>query len=218
MLTEITHSVMDGLRFLLLEQSYLTGCMCVWFSILWIVLAPVFRLLVPCLCPTLVVRCWLGFTVAVCLFRIWEGVLRCLIWVGGSLIADTESLIDQLEIYSDVYWRVDRPVEFGVSLGHDLRVQMMRESGFDPFRGVFLLRLYGGVLDVFAGDWREPVEDERVMEWMVEPMVNRIPDLEPDVLSRVVLAAMPALDGRLYGEMVRGVDSKIAVRLGVLPN
>ena len=139
-------------------------------------------------------------------------------WFVGSLIAETESLIERLEIYSDVYWGVGIPVEFGVSLGHDLRVQMMMESGFDPFRGVFLLRLYGGVLDACVGDWREVVADVRVMERMVEPVVNRIPDVEPDVLSGVVSAAMAVLDGRLYSETIRGVDSSIAVRLGAALN
>ena len=57
-------------------------------------------------------------------------------------IAETESYIDQYDVFKDVIFDADSgEVNFGTGRGRDLRVQVYEAEDLDPVRVVFLLRL-----------------------------------------------------------------------------
>ena len=102
-------------------------------------------------------------------FRITENGRRFL----GSQIAETESYIDRYDLFKDVaYDEEGDMVEFGSGRGDDLRVQIYINEGLDPFRTVFLLRLYDGSLDEFTGTWQARIYDESFYNEILEPVMD----------------------------------------------
>ena len=92
----------------------------------------------------------------------------------GSLLAETESYVEQFDHYQDTLADPDRDtVEFGTGRGVDLRVEAFLAEGLDPVRTVFLLRLYDGTLDARLRDWVDVMESEEFFEGVLEPAVNR---------------------------------------------
>ena len=92
----------------------------------------------------------------------------------ASLLAETESYIDQYDHYQDALAEPGGDlVEFGTGRGVDLRVEAFLAEGLDPVRTVFLLRLYDGTLDSRLRDWAEAIETGELFEGLLEPVVNR---------------------------------------------
>ena len=92
----------------------------------------------------------------------------------ASLLAETESYIDQYDHYQDALADpAGELVEFGTGRGVDLRVEAFLAEGLDPIRTVFLLRLYDGTLDSRLRDWAEAIETDDLFEGLLEPVVNR---------------------------------------------
>ena len=133
---------------------------------------------------------------------------RCVVWdqdgraqlgptgreLVTSLLAETERLIAEFDIYQDVLWRPDtQTTEFGTGRGGDLRVAVMVAHELDPLRAVFLLRLYDGSLDTRAATWREAA-DPAVLEWLLAPVVDRqLPEPDPRILADIINDGLDAL-------------------------
>lgn len=120
--------------------------------------------------------------------------------VGRDVIAanltETERLIDDFDRYSDVRWnRATEEAEFGTGRGADLRVPVMREYEADPLRSVFLLRLYDGSLDQWAGDWRTAISRD-TLEALLDPVVNRDMPEPPLAILSAIIADGEDLPGR----------------------
>ena len=92
----------------------------------------------------------------------------------GRLLSETEANIDLYDHFKDVYFDDEaEDVCFGRGRGVDLRAQVYKTEGMDPIRTVFLLRLYDGSLDAFAGRWTGLIDDESFFDEVLEPVVNR---------------------------------------------
>ena len=112
----------------------------------------------------------------------------------GRLLTETEGYIDRFDVFKDTFWDEDVGVaEFDRGRGEDLRAQVFVAEGLDPVRTVFLLRLYDGTLDEFAGDWPERMGDVDFFQRLLEPVVNR--EQVPEELLPAILEA-----GYAYGE------------------
>ena len=88
-------------------------------------------------------------------------------------IAETESYIDQFDVFKDVY--LDGPSgapEFDTGRGEDLRVQIFEAEDLDPARIVFLLRMYDATFDEVLAVWRESIHSEQFFGEMLSPIVN----------------------------------------------
>ena len=104
----------------------------------------------------------------------------------ASLLAETESYIDQYDHYQDALADpAGELVEFGTGRGVDLRVEAFLAEGLDPVRTVFLLRLYDGTLDSRLRDWMQAIETDDLFEGLLEPVVNR-QSLEPGGMLEVM--------------------------------
>jgi hypothetical protein len=115
-------------------------------------------------------------------FRITESGRRVL----GSQIAETESYIDRYELFKDViYDEEGGGVEFGTGRGDDLRVQVYVHEGLDPFRTVFLLRLYDGSLDEFTDTWQARIHDESFYNEILEPVIDNH-RVENDLIGQII--------------------------------
>ena len=92
----------------------------------------------------------------------------------GSLIEETELLIDDYDLFRDVYWdwEADEAL-FETGHGEDLRVEVYEAEGIDPVRAVFLLRLYDGSVDGFVSQWQERITDTDFLSRLLEPVVDR---------------------------------------------
>lgn len=101
----------------------------------------------------------------------------------GNLIAETESYIRRFDAFSDVLpGRGFQPTTFGSGRGIDLRVQIFEVEGIDPYRAVFLLRMYDGTLDGYADCWREKIRSAEFLNLLLEPVVDhqRVGDVDID--------------------------------------
>ena len=100
----------------------------------------------------------------------------------GAEIAETESYIDQYDIFSDVLYDLEtQSARFGTGNGEDLRAQVYESEGIDPIRAVFLLRLYDGSLDGHPGDWTEKVMSEEILEELLAPVLDHPALAESDL-------------------------------------
>ena len=92
----------------------------------------------------------------------------------GEMIAETESYIDQFDVFKDVAYDLDAEmVEFGGGHGADYRVQVYDAEGLDVVRTVFLLRLYDGTLDEHSKSWLEEIHSADFFNEVLRPVLDR---------------------------------------------
>jgi len=91
----------------------------------------------------------------------------------GKTIAETDTYIDQYDVFSDVLYDDDSgALEFETGLGRDLRVQIYEHDEQDPVRIVFLLRLYDLTFDEVEASWRDSIHSEQFFGEILSPIVN----------------------------------------------
>ena len=91
----------------------------------------------------------------------------------GRTIAETESYVDQYDVFKDVFHDADSgALEFDTGHGRDLRVQIYEAEDLDPVRVVFLLRMYDSTFDEVLPTWRESIHSEQFFGEMLSPIVN----------------------------------------------
>ena len=91
----------------------------------------------------------------------------------GRTIAETDSYIDQFDVFKDVFYDPDSgALEYGTGLGKDLRVQMYEYDDQDAVRVVFLLRLYDSTFDEIEATWRDSIHSEQFFGEILSPIVN----------------------------------------------
>ena len=91
----------------------------------------------------------------------------------GKAIAETESYIDQYDVFKDVFFDADSgALEFGTGGGRDLRVQIYEAEDLDPVRVVFLLRLYDSTFDEGMATWRDSIHSEQFFGEMLSPIID----------------------------------------------
>ena len=103
----------------------------------------------------------------------------------GNLITETESYIRRFDLFSDILpGRGLQPTVFGSGRGLDLRVQIFDAQGIDPYRAVFLLRMYDGTLDGYKDSWRADIHEPEFFNRLLEPVLdhNRVDDEDVDWL------------------------------------
>ena len=92
----------------------------------------------------------------------------------GDMIAETESYIDQFDVFKDVAYDLDAEVvEFGRGHGADYRVQVYDAEELDIVRTVFLLRMYDGTLDEHSDSWLEDIHDADFFNEVLRPVLDR---------------------------------------------
>ena len=88
-------------------------------------------------------------------------------------IAETESYIDQYDVFKDVFFDSDSgALEFETGRGKVLRVQMYEHEDQDPVRIVFLLRLYDSTFDEVQAAWRDSIHSEQFFGEILSPIMN----------------------------------------------
>ena len=88
-------------------------------------------------------------------------------------IAETESYIDQYDVFKDVYLDADSgALEFDTGRGRDLRVQIYEAEDLDLVRVVFLLRMYDSTFDEVLGTWRDSIHSEQYFGEILSPIIN----------------------------------------------
>ena len=91
----------------------------------------------------------------------------------GKSIAETDSYIDQYDVFKDVFYDADSgALEFETGLGRDLRVQLYEYDDQDPVRVVFLLRLYDSTFDEVLATWRDSIQSEQFFGEILSPIIN----------------------------------------------
>ena len=91
----------------------------------------------------------------------------------GRAIAETESYIEQFDVFKDVFFDADSgALEFDTGSGRDLRVQIYEAEDLDPVRVVFLLRLYDSTFDEVFATWRESIHSEQFFGEILSPIVS----------------------------------------------
>ncbi len=114
----------------------------------------------------------------------------------GRLLSETEACIDLYDHFQDVDFDTEaEDVCFGRGRGVDLRAQVYNTEGLDPIRTVFLLRLYDGSLDAFAGQWTSLIDDESFFDRLLEPVVNRY-YVDDELMGRIVESGYSYLEER----------------------
>jgi len=92
----------------------------------------------------------------------------------GDMIAETESYIDQFDLFKDVTYDTDADlVEFDTGFGEDFRVQVYDVEGLDIYRTVFLLRMYDGTLDEYSDTWTERIGGDDFFNEILQPVLDR---------------------------------------------
>ena len=139
-------------------------------------------------------------------FRITEIGRRFL----GSQIAETESYIDRYDLFKDVAYDKGEggTVEFGSGRGEDLRVQIYINEGLDPVRTVFLLRLYDGSLDEFAGTWQGRIHDESFYNEILEPVMDHH-RVEDDLIGQIIESGFAHLEEEMEEQREYRSNQKI---------
>jgi len=124
----------------------------------------------------------------------------------GRLLSETESYIDLYDHFKDTVFNLapalldgdmlePDTVEFDTGRGVDLRVQVFLAEGLDPFRTVFLLRLYDGALDGFVSTWEGLIDDESFFDSILEPVVYRC-EVDESMIGRIVDSGYGYLEER----------------------
>ena len=133
----------------------------------------------------------------------------------GALLEETEALIDSFDLFKDARWNEDeRAAEFDTGRGADLRVEAIIAEGLDPVRSVFLLRLYDGSLDPFAGQWQQLVGDPAFFDRLLEPVVNRVIPAPPqDILTAIMEDGYALLETRAEASAASVAQAEIQRRL-----
>ena len=91
----------------------------------------------------------------------------------GRTIAETESYIDQYDVFKDVYYDAGSgELAFDTGRGRDLRVQIYEYEDHDPLRIVFLLRLYDSTFDEVLATWRDSIHSEQYFGEILSPIMN----------------------------------------------
>ena len=112
----------------------------------------------------------------------------------GNLLSETEQLVDAFDLFKDVYWDEDSgQALFGTGQGDDLRVEVFIAESIDPVRAVFLLRLYDGTLDEFAGRWSKVAGDLDFFNNLLLPVVDRSVT-EENLLEEILDQGMDLLE------------------------
>ena len=114
----------------------------------------------------------------------------------GSLLAETEQLIDAYDLFKDACWDEESgQALFGTGLGEDLRVEVFIADSIDPVRAVFLLRLYDGSLDLLADRWPRAAGDIDLFNTLLLPVVDRsVTDSE--LLEEIIEQGMDLLESQ----------------------
>jgi hypothetical protein len=114
----------------------------------------------------------------------------------GRLLSETEAYIDLYDHFKDADFDDEaEEVCFGRGRGVDLRAQVYKTEGLDPVRTVFLLRLYDGSLDTFAGEWTGLIGDESFFDEVLEPVINGY-YVDDALIGRIVESGYSYLDER----------------------
>ena len=104
----------------------------------------------------------------------------------GHLISETESYIEQYDVFNDVLYDVETlSVRFGTGHGEDLRVEVFKSEGIDPIRAVFLLRLYDSSLDAESDRWHERIHLDDFFDELLRPVLDH-PRLGEDALGWII--------------------------------
>jgi len=91
----------------------------------------------------------------------------------GRFIAETESYIDQYDVFKDVLYDADSEAfEFETGRGRDLRVQVYEYEDLDPVRVVFFLRLYDSTFDEALATWRDSIHSEQFFGEILSPIID----------------------------------------------
>ena len=91
----------------------------------------------------------------------------------GRTIAETESYIEQYDVFKDVYLDdSSEELEFDTGRGQDLRVQIYEAEDLDVVRVVFLLRMYDSTFDEVLGTWRDSIHGEQFFGEMLSPIID----------------------------------------------
>ena len=106
----------------------------------------------------------------------------------GKTIGETESYIDQYDIFKDVLFDANTgSLEFGTGRGKDLRVQVYDAEDLDSVRVVFLLQLYDSTIDNLSHDWRESILSEELFGEILSPIMNA--EYADDDIFQMILGA-----------------------------
>jgi len=80
----------------------------------------------------------------------------------NSIIHEAEFYIDNYDIFGDVYVKGASEISFNTCYGESLIIPVLKKSGVDPFRALFVIALYFGNLD--------PLESEESLLFSDEPL------------------------------------------------
>ena len=131
----------------------------------------------------------------------------------GRLLSETEASIDLYDHFQDVDFDDEaEDVCFGRGRGVDLRAQVYCTEGLDPIRTVFLLRLYDGSLDAFAGQWTGLLDDKSFFDEVLEPVVNRH-YVDDATMGRIVESGYSHLEERREQAQQRSSERRIIRRV-----
>ena len=132
----------------------------------------------------------------------------------GRLLAETESYIDQFDLFNDVLWDDESgQALFGTGHGDDLRVEAFIAEAVDPVRAVFLLRLYDGTLDEYVEGWESLVSSRDFYNRILEPLVDRT--IAPaDLLDEIINQGFSVLDDARQLDAERDSNVRIARQVG----
>ena len=131
----------------------------------------------------------------------------------GRLLSESEVYIDLYDHFKDADFDDEaEEVCFGRGRGVDLRAQVYKTEGLDPVRTVFLLRLYDGSLDTFAGEWTGLIGDESFFDEVLEPVINGY-YVDDALIGRIVESGYSYLDERREQARRLAVERRIIRRV-----
>ena len=134
----------------------------------------------------------------------------------GRTIAETESYIDQYDVFKDVlHDSGSGALEFNTGRGQDLRVQIYEYEDRDPVRIVYLLRLYDGTFDEILATWRESIHSDQFFGEVLSPITNGV-RIDEDMIELVIEAGYnfaevrfdQATETRSQEELLRRIEKK----------
>ena len=134
----------------------------------------------------------------------------------GRTIAETESYINQYDVFKDVYYDPGSgALEFDTGRGQDLRVQIYEYEDRDPVRVIFLLRLYDGTFDEDLATWGDSIHSERYFGEVLSPITNGA-RIDEDMVESVIEAGYNFAEARFdtdievvsQEELLRRIEKK----------
>ena len=134
----------------------------------------------------------------------------------GRTIAETESYINQYDVFKDVYHDSGSgALEFDTGRGQDLRIQIYEYEDRDPVRVIFLLRLYDGTLDEASATWRDSIHSEQFFGEVLSPITNAV-RIDEDMVELVIEAGYnfaevrsdTAIEVKSQEELLRRIEKK----------